>query len=562
MKYIALSITLFLLGCTNLTDLNTPTSGGTKNLAVAILSPSFGSTNELPFTLGGIKGSDIMSLIVFGGSTPKIAALDGNSWSVEFIESEVVPGQNVFSVYGKDITGKTVTTVYVTLTIGDYADTLAPIVTVTSPSEGQTISSSNLTITGTASDPQPNSTGVQAVYIALNCLACFKQASGTTNWSLAVRLSNEGSPQGLYYYAVDNYGNVSHTNSYTFQFDTGGTSDNPPTVSISAPSGGQSFTALPVAMTGTASDDNSVVSVEVSINGGAYKKVSGTLSWSTNLYLATGNYTAIVRAKDSIGQYSPQKSVTFSVYTNTGTGHPYYNGINPGSPTLKQDLNDLIDGHSSQSYDSLWTHFQSTDKKVNGKVWDMYSDIPGGTPPYEYTFVSGQCGSYSGEGSCYNREHSWPKSWFNDLTPMYSDLFHLYPTDGYVNGQRGNYAFGEVNSASWTSQNGSKKGVCTWPGYPGINPVFEPIDEYKGDFARTYFYMCIRYYGEDSGWSSSDGTYHATLLSWMEAMLRAWHTQDPVSQKEIDRNEAVYLIQGNRNPFIDHPEWVNLIADF
>lgn len=223
--------------------------------------------------------------------------------------------------------------------------------------------------------------------------------------------------------------------------------------------------------------------------------------------------------------------------------------------TLQSTLHDIIDNHQVQSYNSLHTHFKVTDKKADNTVWDMYSDIPDGTPPYVYNFTSGdQCGNYSGEGDCYNREHSWPKSWFNNQSPMNSDLFHLYPTDGYVNGKRSNFPFGKVGSASWTSQNGSKLGSCSTPGYSGT--VFEPLDGYKGDFARTYFYMSTRYYHEDNGWAGSPMVTGAQLKPWALAMLMQWHEADPVSQKEIDRNNAVYNIQKNRNPFIDHPEYV------
>lgn len=239
----------------------------------------------------------------------------------------------------------------------------------------------------------------------------------------------------------------------------------------------------------------------------------------------------------------------------------YYDDANGlDGAELKTALSSIISGHTSLSYKALWTAFQYTDKKPNGKVWDMYSDIPGGTPAYEFTFITDQCGNYSGEGSCYNREHSFPKSWFNDGTPMYSDMFHLVPTDGYVNGQRGNYPFGEVGSASWTSTNGSKKGTCSYPGYSGT--VFEPIDEYKGDFARGYFYMATRYESNISGWSSPmlNGTSYPAYTEWAVNLLMDWHEQDPVSQKEIDRNNKIYEdYQHNRNPYIDHPEYVNLI---
>lgn len=225
---------------------------------------------------------------------------------------------------------------------------------------------------------------------------------------------------------------------------------------------------------------------------------------------------------------------------------------------LQEALHGIIKDHDSPTYGELWTHFESTDKKPNGKVWDIYSDVPGGNPPYEFTFYSDQCGNYGGEGDCYNREHTFPKSWFGgEVYPMYADLFQVYPTDGYVNGKRGNYPYGEVGSASWTSMNGSKLGTNTTTGYSGT--VFEPIDDYKGDLARTYFYMATRYLGEDNGWPGSPMVDGAQPEEWALYMLFDWHMDDPVSEKETDRNNAIYQIQENRNPFIDHPEFAENI---
>lgn len=225
---------------------------------------------------------------------------------------------------------------------------------------------------------------------------------------------------------------------------------------------------------------------------------------------------------------------------------------------LQAALHNIIKDHTVVTYQSLWYYFESTDKKPDGSVWDMYSDIPGGNPPYVYHFNTDQCGTYHVEGDCFNREHSWPKSWFGgEVEPMYTDIFHLYPTDGYVNGMRNDNPYGEVTSPTWTSENGSKLGSNVTSGYSG--KVFEPIDEYKGDLARTYFYMATRYYTEDSGWPGSDATTGSQLKSWAMAMMLQWDSQDPVSQKEIDRNNAVYLIQNNRNPFIDHPEFAQEI---
>ncbi|NCA85329.1 MAG: hypothetical protein EOM83_07115 [Clostridia bacterium] len=222
---------------------------------------------------------------------------------------------------------------------------------------------------------------------------------------------------------------------------------------------------------------------------------------------------------------------------------------------LKTELYDIIKGHTVRSYDQLWTDYQSTDERADGKVWDMYSDC-------NFTFISNQCGNYSNECDCYNREHSFPKSWFNDASPMYSDLFHVVPTDGKVNGIRSNFPFGETSNPTYTSSNGSRLGPCSVSGYSGT--VFEPIDEYKGDFARIYFYMATRYENVIAGWYSNSSEANAVLMNnnfpvyetWFLNMLGEWHENDPVSEKEIDRNNAVYAIQGNRNPFVDYPEWV------
>jgi len=238
----------------------------------------------------------------------------------------------------------------------------------------------------------------------------------------------------------------------------------------------------------------------------------------------------------------------------------YYNTANSKTGSLlKTALFNIIDGHTTVSYSGLYTAYATTDKKSNGKVWDMYSDKPGQTPPYEYSFGSGTCGTYSGEGDCWNREHSTPASWFSDATPMYSDLFNVYPTDGYVNNRRSNYPFGEVSAPTWTSLNGSKVGNCSFSGYTGT--VFEPIDEYKGDFARSYFYMATRYEDKISNWTSAmyAGNSFPVFSTWALNMLLKWHQQDPVSQKELDRNNAVYLLQNNRNPYIDHPEYVECV---
>jgi endonuclease I len=238
----------------------------------------------------------------------------------------------------------------------------------------------------------------------------------------------------------------------------------------------------------------------------------------------------------------------------------YYNSAeNLIGAELKVALHNIVKDHVPRTYAQLWQDFAVLDRKQNDKVWDMYSDVPDGTPAYEFTFFTDQCGNYNGEGQCYNREHSWPASWFSNQAPMYTDLFHLVPSDGYVNNRRGSFPFGEVGQTTWISTNGSKVGQSITSGYSGV--VFEPIDAYKGDFARGMMYMNVRYYSEDGNWPGSDMTDGAELLGWAKALMLKWHIQDPVSQKEINRNNGIYEIQQNRNPFIDRPEFATLIFD-
>jgi endonuclease I len=231
----------------------------------------------------------------------------------------------------------------------------------------------------------------------------------------------------------------------------------------------------------------------------------------------------------------------------------YYNAATGKTgDELKVALHNIIKGHHVVSYGGLLNAFAYTDCKPNGKIWDIYSNI-------EYSLNTGLCGEYVQEGDCWNREHTWPQSWFGDQTAPRSDLFHVYPTDGYVNARRGNYPYGEVKKVTYTSGNGSKLGSCLTTGYSGT--VFEPIDEYKGDIARTYFYMSVRYFGEDDSWGTSGMTDKSEIKNWAMTMLLRWSDEDPVSQKEIDRNNAVYGYQNNRNPFIDHPEYARMIWD-
>jgi len=174
----------------------------------------------------------------------------------------------------------------------------------------------------------------------------------------------------------------------------------------------------------------------------------------------------------------------------------------------------------------------------------------------------GECGNYSKEGDCFNREHLWPKSWFGGMSAgqhAQTDLFELWPSDGYTNGRRANLPFGNVKSASvYESTNGSKIGACE----KASGNCFEPAEYLKGDFARSYFYISTIYMNK---WSCCDeeGVNRADIKTWMEDTLREWHANDPVDENERSRNDVIYeRWQGNRNPFIDYPQFVDQISDF
>lgn len=310
-------------------------------------------------------------------------------------------------------------------------------------------------------------------------------------------------------------------------------------------------------------------------------------SWGNGSYDITVGGQVVA----SGGSFGRTESKSFTVGSgNTGggnTGGGNTGGGNTGGNTdltayysavqgltgyaLKTGLFDIIKGHSNQGYGAIWGFYEQheldTYYENDGTILDIYSEAVNGADPYNFTKVSDQCGNYSGEAGCYNREHSFPKSWFGGtVEPMNSDIHHIFATDGFVNSKRSSFPYGEVGSATFTSQNGSRTGsAASGLGYSGT--VFEPIDEFKGDLARAYFYMATRYEDRISGWQNNssygnavlDGSANKVFETWFLNLLKQWHNADPVSQKEIDRNNAAETYQGNRNPFVDYPEFVDQI---
>jgi endonuclease I len=242
----------------------------------------------------------------------------------------------------------------------------------------------------------------------------------------------------------------------------------------------------------------------------------------------------------------------------------YYDSIpNLSGYELKSALKKLLKKtHEDRGYKQLYRIYAKSDKDVtydgDNSVVDIYSENPNGKDPYVYKSTQ-RCGTYRGEADCYNREHLFPQSSFDKKAPMRSDIFHVYASDGYVNNRRGHYSFGEVSDVEWKSQNGCKLGKSANPG-PG-DKVFEPINEFKGDIARAMLYFATRYEDKVARFHHEmlDGSKDKVYKTWFLELMLKWHRQDPVSAHEIRRNQVGFEFQGNRNPFIDHPEWVEKI---
>ena len=252
----------------------------------------------------------------------------------------------------------------------------------------------------------------------------------------------------------------------------------------------------------------------------------------------------------------------------------YYSTVSGSGGTLLNSLYTKIKGNTDLGYGGLWTAYKTTDIRSDGKIYDLYSDHT------SYTPGNSQCGTYSNVGDCYNREHTIPKSWWGDAESVQgSDLIIVLPSDGKINGMRSNYPYGEVSGGTaWKHSSDTESnylGTSSNSNYVS-GTVFEPFDSRKGDLARTYFYAATRYSQNPTGnknlgpvtkWTSGygdlvfgEGTgYTYGFKNSYLTMLLKWHREDPVSAWEIQRNNLVEDKQGNRNPFIDHPSYVDLI---
>ncbi|MCK5684712.1 endonuclease [bacterium] len=214
----------------------------------------------------------------------------------------------------------------------------------------------------------------------------------------------------------------------------------------------------------------------------------------------------------------------------------YYSDINVTSgQDLKDQLRTLISNHESLGYTLCRKYMYGQLDNVDGKVTGVYTGRIFKYSPYDGIVATNT-------RSFMNCEHTWPQSFFDKQEPMRSDIYHLFPTDSDANGKRGSYLFGNVEDVMW-EEGESKLGIDRTG-----ETVFEPRDCHKGNVARAIFYFST--------------CYGDPITKDEENVLRQWHEIDEVDEQEMNRNNGISKLQKNRNPFIDHPEWVELIHNF
>ena len=245
---------------------------------------------------------------------------------------------------------------------------------------------------------------------------------------------------------------------------------------------------------------------------------------------------------------------TIIMYADIPAGY-YDKAVGKKDAELKTAMHEIIESHTRIEYGSkgTWEVFRTSDVRADGSIWDMYSAVVRYFPE-------------SGSHPDMHIEHSVPKSWWGEeSTFIYDasfDLHHLVPSDASANMSKSNRILGVVDESidKPTLDNGVSKSGKARIG-DVVHSVFEPHDDYKGDFARMYMYVVTCY--QDYTWQSNgvnmfNTEAYPTLNEYARELLMDWHRLDPVSVKEINRNEAVYNAQDNRNPFIDFP----LLAEY
>lgn len=459
------------------------------------------------------------------------------------------------------------------------------------------------------------------------------QADVLTNFT-----DNSLTPATTYYY-------------YIFSYNSAGCSGGPAYLTSSPLTGNATTLSLPPCTTPLAPPTGLILTPSGSFIGGSFTvEPSAThylvvYSLNNSLSFTPANGTTYTAGQtigpDHIAYYGTANSFLISGLTNLTTyhvfifsvnagcsGEPFYNttSLNGSATTtaggppagyydpaggltcqnLKTALRNIITtGQVSLSYgsiDDIQMPIVDTIRSDDGSssiIWDIYSNNPTGPEPFTFTSAQTTSGGFcvggftpGTEGGCWNKEHTFPKSWFKlggsaYQQPTEADLFVVRPTDSKINGTRGNIPYSRVG-ATTSYQFPTPGAFAGYPmppnpvldkigasNYPGITATsaFEPHDGVKGDIARGYFYVLTRYQNELANWvslnsaagistvvdgTSNGGLYPSFQLSYL-LLMYTWHLQDPVDAKEINRNDLVYSQQNNRNPYIDHPEYVALV---
>ena len=220
---------------------------------------------------------------------------------------------------------------------------------------------------------------------------------------------------------------------------------------------------------------------------------------------------------------------------------------------LKEALHDLIQPSHVLAYGGgtgkTWSGFWHTDQMDNLQVRDRYSNTIRYLNP-DMSAVSGM-----------NIEHIWANSWWGHVkNNAYCDLFNLFPADATANGRKSNHPIGAVDGTVSYTNGVTTVGRSSSYRADSIITAWEPADQWKGDFARTYFYMATCYSHLSSLWTTAEGLLTVDpdspllMRPWVYNLMLRWAEADPVDQTEQERCDAICRIQGNRNPFVDYPE--------
>ena len=421
--------------------------------------------------------------------------------------------------------------------------------------------------------------------------------SNTTPAGTSLQLTGSGSGAGDFSWASSAASTFGACNLGQDFSGGGGEPGDPPAVTSTTPvDGAGDFPAagdLAVTFSEAVTLAAGAFTLECSASGAVAldHPASGTgFALSTGTALQAGETCALVVHAAAVGDADglhpdADTTVGFQVASGGGGGDGYYAHVNTGSPEqLRCSLHETIKDHTAYPYSgsgtSTWTILEIADEDPANpnRILDAYRNR---------SYAKGSDRAGTGSGLTYNREHSWPNSLgFGTSTgdkglpySPYTDTHMLYLTDATWNADRGNKPYADCDSgcgARATEANGghgggSGAGDQNWVKSPdGNGGSFEVWDHRKGDMARAVLYMAIRYEGGTDAHGQSEPDLELTdnrskivktssspAYMGLLSTLLAWHQADPPDAAERARNEVVYGFQGNRNPFIDHPEWAS-----